>query len=431
MTHLTLRSRTAGEDHVLMTETQQSGGPRDAQGSGDQGGPVPLRRTLFERGPIVETTYGDHLLTRHADCFNVLREARFSSNDSHKPGFPQISELSASSDTGSARSADADHAVRRPARPHAPASPRQQGLHPKAIEAMRPRIAVASSTASSSDAEHAARWSSSRTSRSAAGHGHQRDARRPDRGPRAAAGLDGRRSRRPSTRTTTSPTCSRGRGDPGDAHVLRRAGRRRRRKDLGDDLLQRPHRGRRRRRPPTHDELLDTTILLFGAGHETTVNLISGGTLNLLRHPDQLQRLRDDPSLIATAVEELLRFGPPCSYGADHDDRRRARRQAAFRRAAADRDARRQRTVIPRCSTIPTTSTSARTENRHLSFGGGIHLCLGAPLARVEGQEAIGRLVRRFPGATARRRPGRVEADHHHPRPGPSPAHLEQDVARP
>src|SRR5205807_2667137 len=84
-----------------------------------------------------------------------------------------------------------------------------------------------------------------------------------------------------------------------------------RRRALGSDLLSALIAAEDHGDRLTHEELLDTAVLLFGAGHETTVNLISGGTLNLLRHPDELARLRADPGLVTTVVEELLRFGPP------------------------------------------------------------------------------------------------------------------------
>jgi cytochrome P450 len=171
-----------------------------------------------------------------------------------------------------------------------------------------------------------------------------------------------------------------------------------RRRALGDDLLSGMIAAEDEGDHLSHDELLDTTLLLFAAGHETTVNLISGGMLNLLRHPAELQRLQADPSLINTAVEELLRFGPPVQFTArttttDVDVAGKhlpAGSELIVMIAGANRD--------PAVFDEPDVLDIGREENRHLSFGGGIHLCLGAPLARVEGQEAIGRLVRRFPG---------------------------------
>jgi cytochrome P450 len=148
----------------------------------------------------------------------------------------------------------------------------------------------------------------------------------------------------------------------------------------------------------THDELLATCILLLIAGHETTVNLVGNGMLALLRHPDQFALLRSDPSLIKTAIEELLRFDPPVQFtsrialeemtleGGAHLDKYQ---QAVILLAAANRD--------PAQFSDPDRLDITREDNRHLAFGLGIHFCLGAPLARVEGQIAIGEMVRRFP----------------------------------
>ncbi len=145
------------------------------------------------------------------------------------------------------------------------------------------------------------------------------------------------------------------------------------------------------------DELISTCILLLIAGHETTVNLIGNGTLQLLRHPDQLQLLRDDPSLLKTAVEELLRFDPPVQltgrvaledipFG---DKVLKQGQQATILIGAVNRD--------PAQFADPERLDIGREDNRHLAFGMGIHFCLGAPLARVEGQIALGELVRRAP----------------------------------
>jgi pimeloyl-[acyl-carrier protein] synthase len=147
----------------------------------------------------------------------------------------------------------------------------------------------------------------------------------------------------------------------------------------------------------TEEELLATCVLLLIAGHETTVNLIGNGTLALLRHPDQRCRLREDPGLIATAVEELLRFDGPVQRTAriPTEDVTIGGRTIAKGEmvmpfiAAADRD--------PAQFPDPDRLDIGRTDNRHIAFGWGIHFCLGAPLARVEGQIAINALVQRFP----------------------------------
>ena len=148
----------------------------------------------------------------------------------------------------------------------------------------------------------------------------------------------------------------------------------------------------------TEDELYATCMLLLVAGNETTTNLIGNGMLALLRHPDQLARLRDDPSLIEPAVEELLRFDSPVQATArvaldeTEMDGQTVRPGELFvtHLAAANRD--------PAQFPDPDRLDIARSDNRHVAFGYGVHFCLGAPLARVEGQLAIGTLVRRFAG---------------------------------
>jgi len=145
------------------------------------------------------------------------------------------------------------------------------------------------------------------------------------------------------------------------------------------------------------DELLATCILLLVAGHETTVNLIGNGTLALLRHPDQLRRLRENPGLIGSAVEELLRYDGPVqrtaripSADVTFDGRTIAKGEMVMPFiGAADRD--------PAQFPDPDRLDLTRTDNRHIAFGWGIHFCLGAPLARVEGQIAISALVQRLP----------------------------------
>lgn len=146
----------------------------------------------------------------------------------------------------------------------------------------------------------------------------------------------------------------------------------------------------------SEDELLAMIFLLLIAGHETTVNLIGNGTLALLQHPDQLEKLRSDPELIKSGVEELLRFESPLYTATERftsEDITIAGVKiprgelvlAAI--ASANRD--------DRAFQNPDSLDLARQDNKHLSFGLGIHYCLGAPLARMEGQIAIATLLRR------------------------------------
>ncbi len=147
----------------------------------------------------------------------------------------------------------------------------------------------------------------------------------------------------------------------------------------------------------SEEELLATCILLLVAGHETTVNLIGNGTLALLRHPDQLRLLRENPGLIGSAVEELLRFDGPVQRTARIPSEDVTIRGCTIAKGemvmpfigAADRD--------PAQFPDPDRLDIARGDNRHIAFGWGIHFCLGAPLARVEGQIAINTLVQRLP----------------------------------
>ena len=173
-----------------------------------------------------------------------------------------------------------------------------------------------------------------------------------------------------------------------------------RRKDPRPDLLSALIAAEEEGNKLSEGELVSTCILLLVAGHETTVNLIGNGLLALLQHPDQLRALRDDPALIQTGVEELLRFDGPVQrtgrmttadveIGGKHIPKGSVVVSVI---GAANRD--------PKHFSDPDRLDVSRKENRHIAFGFGIHFCLGAPLARIEGQIAIGALVRRMPGLT-------------------------------
>lgn len=146
-----------------------------------------------------------------------------------------------------------------------------------------------------------------------------------------------------------------------------------------------------------NDELVATCMLVLFAGHETTTNLIGNATLLLLRHRDQLDKLRADPSLIDGTIEEVLRFDGPTNalvriVAADHElhGRKMKKGERVFVLInSANRDA----DVFDDAERFDVT----RTQNRHLTFGQGIHLCLGSKLAREEGRVAVKALFERFP----------------------------------
>lgn len=147
-------------------------------------------------------------------------------------------------------------------------------------------------------------------------------------------------------------------------------------------------------------ELVSMCVLLLVAGHETTVNLIANGTLALLRHPQARANLQADPTptLAASAVEELLRYDSPVQFASRHalaevdigGRRVRAGETVVAVLGAANRD--------PAQFPDPDRLDLSRKPNRHVAFGGGIHFCLGAPLARMEARIAIPALLARLPG---------------------------------
>ena len=170
-----------------------------------------------------------------------------------------------------------------------------------------------------------------------------------------------------------------------------------RRRQPENDLISALIKAREEDQALTDDEIIGNCILLLYAGHETTTNLIGNGLLALLRHPGEWGRLKNDPGLVESTVEECLRYDGPSS--------------ATVRVATADHDLRgtpietgqRVFAMLNAANRDPDHFDDAegfdigRDPNPHLTFGYGIHFCLGAPLARLETQVAFTELARRFP----------------------------------
>jgi len=189
-----------------------------------------------------------------------------------------------------------------------------------------------------------------------------------------------------------------------------------RRRNPGDDLISALVAAEEDGEKLTEDELLTMAGLLFAAGFETTTNLLGNSVVALLRHPDQLELLRRQPGLaapdasVASAVEELLRFDSPVQLlsRVAWDDVEIAgvplsggERIVAYL-GAGNRD--------PERFADPDRLDLTRPDNAPLSFGGGIHYCLGAPLARLEAQIAIPALLAHFPRLELAGEPGRRDS---------------------
>ncbi len=151
----------------------------------------------------------------------------------------------------------------------------------------------------------------------------------------------------------------------------------------------------------THEELIATLVLLLVAGNETTTNLIGNGTLALLRHPDQMRWLREHPEQVDVAVEEMLRFDSPVQINGRRTlvdveiggKRIKAGSQVVLLQGASNHD--------PQEWDRPGEFDLSRGDKGHVSFGRGIHYCVGAPLARLEAQMLFPRMLERWPNLRA------------------------------
>ena len=191
-----------------------------------------------------------------------------------------------------------------------------------------------------------------------------------------------------------------------------------RRADPQDDLVSALLAARDDEDALSEAELFGTVVLLIVAGHETTVGLIGNAVVNLLAHPDQLELVRADPSLLPGAIEEVLRYEGPVERTLNrwaatdvelggHTIRRGELVIAILN--AADRD--------PERFAEPDRLDVCRADTKHLAFGRGSHYCLGAPLARLEAEIALETLFRRLPGLRLAVEPqrARVAPDAHVP----------------
>lgn len=170
----------------------------------------------------------------------------------------------------------------------------------------------------------------------------------------------------------------------------------RRRAEPGEDLVTALIAAEEQGERLSHEELISTLLLLFTAGHETATNLIGNGLLALLRNPAQLRRLKDDPGLMRPGIEELLRYDSPVQFVIRIAKVPMTVRGVDFVLgdglllvvAAGNRD--------PEQFADPDSLNIGRKDVKHLSFGGGIHFCLGSVLARMEAQAALGGLISQF-----------------------------------
>jgi unspecific monooxygenase len=355
--------------------------------------PYPVFKRLREEAPVHQSPLGFTVLSRYADCAAMLRDPRASSNGSNATAFEErvVTEEARAIKTEPFLFMDPpDHTRLRGLVTRAFTPRVVEGLRPRIEQLVRELLDAARERGGSMDVIADLAYPLPVTiisemlgvppEDSELFQGWSRD---------LARGLDPDFVLPPDTQATR------------DEAIVQFAQYfveliEKRRRTPGDDLLTALIAAEEEGNKLSEDELLATCILLLIAGHETTVNLIGNGMLTLLRHPQRLAELRDDPSLIRTAVEELLRFDPPVQMTARTaledlaigDVTLPKGQFAVLLLASANRD--------PAQFERPDELDLRREENRHLAFGMGIHFCLGAPLARIEGQVALAELARRL-----------------------------------
>ena len=359
--------------------------------------PYPVYRRLLDEDPVHQTTFGMLVLSRYRDCAALLRDARSSSDASNSTMYQQWM---------AGRDPEEVFGELAGMRPFLFMDPPdhtrlralvQKAFTPKTVESLRPRVqelvdellAAALERGSMEVIEDLAYPLPVRVISELLGVPHDDHDRFKGWSKEMARALD--------PDFATPPDVEERREQAAKAFVeyfqaLIAERRRQPRDDLLSALIAAEDEGHKL----SEKELLSTLILLLVAGHETTVNLIGNGVLALGRNPDQLARLRNDPSLARSAVEEVLRYDPPVQFTArvalddiDVDGTTLPKGgQAILLIAAANRD--REQFADPDVFDV------GRQDNRHLAFGLGAHFCIGAPLARVEGQVALAAMATRL-----------------------------------
>jgi pimeloyl-[acyl-carrier protein] synthase len=359
--------------------------------------PYPLYQRLRERDPIHRSrAIRGWFLFRHADCLAVLRDGRFSADDRNYAGYAQQRAWEIADGLADPNQPDEPPMLRRDPPDHTRLRKLvSKAFTPRALEQLRPRVE-----------ELADRLLTPLSRRG------EFDVIRDFAVPfpvTIIAQMLGIPARDFATfkrwsdhlvgfldpLASPGPKVLRKTVDEFDDYMSRLAEERRREpaEDLLTALVQADEQGQRL----SAQELQGTLALLLAAGNETTTNLIGNGLVALLRHPDQLAWLRDDPGIVESAVEELLRWDSPVQLtmripteAVDFDGVHFEKHQAVVTvLGAANHD--------PEGFDRPDVLQLDREPNAHVAFGQGIHFCLGAQLARLEGQVALRELARRFP----------------------------------